>query len=428
MTEISQREPDIKKDKMSKHVVLISTLDTKGEEILFLKKELEKKGLKTITMDIGTLTSPLFSPDISRGRIARAGGASIKRFKEFKRRDKIMETMAEGSRKIIQGLYKKSKVAGMIGLGGNQGTAVATTAMKELPFGIPKIMVSTVASGNIRPYIGNKDIMMMFSVADLLGGVNTMTKAILANAASAMAGMVATSGPIKRGLRRRKIIALSAFGNTHPAVTRAIKLLEEKGYEAITFHASGACGSAMEELIEGGMIDGVLDFTTHELLGEIYKEDIYTPVTPGRLEAAGKKGIPQIIAPGGLNYFCFGSPETIPKKYRNRKIHYHNPYNTNVKTSKEELKAVSLLMAKRLNRAKGPVKIMIPQKGWTENSRINQPLYSPELDRFFVRCLKKLIKPHVELVEVEAHLNDPVFAETSVNALHELLTKKETLK
>jgi uncharacterized protein (UPF0261 family) len=410
---------------MPKYIILLSTLDTKGEEVLFIKERLEKKGLKTIAMDIGTLKKPYFSPDISRSQIAKAGGTGMAALKNFRRRDRVMEIMAEGSRKIVGKLYREAKADGIIGLGGNQGTAVATTAMKELPFGIPKIMVSTVASGNIRPYIGSKDIMMMFSVADLLGGVNTITRSILSNAASAMEGMVLSGMPVTITPRKKPLIALTAFGNTHSAVTKAIELLEDKGYETVTFHASGACGSAMEELIEEGMIDGVLDLTTHELLGEIYKEDIYTPVKPGRLEAAGKKGIPQIIAPGGLNYFCFGGPETIPKKYKNRKIHYHNPYNTNVKTSRQELKAVSSLMAKRLNSSRGPVKIIIPLKGWTDNSKKNQPLYSPLLDRFFVSSLKKLIQPHVELIEIDAHLNDPVFAETSVNALHEFITQSK---
>lgn len=410
---------------MPKHIILLSTLDTKGEEVLFIKERLEKKGLKTITMDIGTLKKPYFSPDISRSQIAKAGGANMSAFKNFRRRDRIMEVMAEGSRKIVNKLYRETKADGIIGLGGNQGTAVAATAMKELPFGIPKIMISTVASGNIRPYIGSKDIMMMFSVADLLGGVNTITRSILSNAASAMEGMVLSGMPVTITPRKKPLIALTAFGNTHSAVTKAIELLEDKGYETVTFHASGACGSAMEELIEEGMIDGVLDLTTHELLGEIYKEDIYSPVKLGRLEAAGKKGIPQIIAPGGLNYFCFQGPETIPKKYKNRKTHYHNPYNTNVKTSRQELKAVSSLMARRLNSSRGPVKILIPLKGWTDNSKKNQPLYSPVLDRFFVSSLKKLIKPHVELIEIDAHLNDPVFAEISVNALHEFITQSK---
>jgi uncharacterized protein (UPF0261 family) len=413
---------------MSKHIILISTLDTKGEEILFLKEMLEKKRLKTITMDIGTLKKPLSSPDISRGTIAKAGGASLAELKNFRRRDRIMEVMAEGAKKTVAKLFKSKKTDGIIGLGGNQGTAVAAIAMRDLPFGIPKIIISTVASGNIRPYIGNKDIMMMFSVADLLGGVNTITKSILTNAASAMAGMVQTSMPVRKTPGKKPLIALTAFGNTHPAIDRAVRLLEKKGYETVTFHASGACGSAMEELIEQGMIDGVLDITTHELLGEIYKEDIYTPVRPGRLEAACKKGIPQVIAPGGLNYFCFGGADTIPRQYRKRKIHYHNPYNTNVKTNRKELSAVSRLMAERLNRARGPVTILIPLKGWTENSRTGQPLYSPETDRFFVRSLKSLIKPPVTIREVNAHLNDPLFAETAVISLHELYQQTKRRK
>jgi uncharacterized protein (UPF0261 family) len=261
--------------------------------------------------------------------------------------------MGEGAARLLSKRHEAGLLAGVMGVGGNQGTAIASIAMRALPVGPPKLIVSTVASGDVRRYVGDSDIAMLFSVGDLLGGPNPVIERVLAKAAAAVVGMAeAEEEFVTRTMP--KSVAITAFGNTHRAVVVAMDRFAEAGRPVVPFHASGACGSAMERLIEEGAIEAVLDLTTHELLGELYPEDIYAPVRPGRLTAAGRFGLPQVVVPGGLEYFCFGAPETIPRRLRERKTHHHNPYNTNVRTSGEELRRVAELMAERLNAARGP--------------------------------------------------------------------------
>ncbi|MFQ6112438.1 MAG: Tm-1-like ATP-binding domain-containing protein, partial [Nitrospinota bacterium] len=387
------------------NIALLATLDTKGAEVAFLKELIQKQGFGTVVIDVGTGKAVGPSSDIPREEVARASGGEPSRRGEL-RRDELMELMGRGAGAILKRLLEGGNLRGVLGLGGNQGTAIASIAMRGLPLGFPKLLVSTVASGNMRPYIGTKDITAMFSVADLMGGVNTVSRAILSNAAAAITGMAARGEPLSYSGARPRVAATS-FGNTEPAVARARELLQERGYEVIAFHASGACGSAMEELIEEGLFGGVLDLTTHELLGEVLGLDIYQPVRKGRLTAAGRKGIPQVVAPGGLDYYCFGGAETIPPELRGRKTHYHNPYNTNVRASAEELKLVGKELARRLNEARGPTAFLFPLRGWTENGREGGPLSDPEADRALLKSLRESLRPEVSLMEVDSNLNDP---------------------
>lgn len=409
----------------SASIVILGTLDTKGKEVQYLKKLIEERKQRTLIIDTGIRGLPSFHPDISREEVAKAGGEQLRELVASSRREWMMQVMGNGATKIIKDLYKGGKLDGVIAVGGNQGTWIATTAMKSLPIGVPKVVVSTVASGNMRPYIGYKDITVIFSVADMVGDVNILSRRILANAAGAVLGMVEMSSV--KGIKDicaptgKCVIGITALGTTEPAVKKALELLRGKGYEVITFHASGACGSAMEELIDRGVINGVLDLNPHELIGEIFPEDMYAPVRSGRLEAASRRGIPQVVAPGGLDLFCFGAPDTIPKKYRGRKVHYHNPNHTNVRTSREELKIVGKIMADRLNKTMGPAAVLIPLRGWTNYDKKGGELYDPEADEAFIKSLKEHLKPTIKLMEVDAHMNDPVFAETAVAVLDEMM-------
>ncbi len=410
---------------MGKAVALVATLDTKGAELTYLRSVLAKMGVGSVVIDIGVFPPEGLIPDVPREKIAELGGQGLDELKN-KRRDEIMRVMGDGLRKCLLDLYRKEEIGGALAVGGNQGTAVASMGFRGLPFGFPKVIVSTVASGNVRPYIGHKDITMMFSVADFLGGVNAVIRPVLDNAAAAVGGMMREKPVVGPEDQKKGRIATTAFGNTHGAVVRAKALLEEAGYEVIPFHASGACGSAMEELIAAGYFTGVLDLTTHELVGEVLGHDIYTPVLPGRLETAGREGIPQVVAPGGLNYYCFGPVESVPGFLRKRATHYHNPYNTNVRTTREELNKLGEVMAGRLNASRGPVAVVIPLQGWSENGREGKPLYDPDADRALVEALRRYLRKEIPLIEVDAHINDPGFVEVAVEQLLSMMEKKKS--
>jgi uncharacterized protein (UPF0261 family) len=407
---------------LKKTVLLIGTLDTKGPEIDYMRQILHTLGLQTLVMDIGVVRASTIRSDLSREKVCSAGGIEFKTLFGFRRRDLVMETMGKGAAVLARRLYDKNRIHGVLAAGGNQGTSIATTAMKALPLGVPKVMVSTIASGNTRPYIGNTDTAMMFSIADILGGPNTITKTVLANAAGAIAGMCLTTLPI-RAERNRPIVAITAFGNLEPAVSRAGERLRDLGYEAITFHSSGAGGSAMEQLIEDGIISGVIDMVTHEVLGELHPEDFYAPVRPGRLIPIVKKQIPLVFVPGGLDYYVFGSVKTIPPKFRKRKIHYHNPNNTNVRTSAHELVEVGKIIAERLSPGAKKTQVIIPKQGWTEFSKKGGPLFAPAVDRAFVSSLRKYAVPQLRIHEVNLHVNDPPFADLCVETLHGMMPR-----
>ncbi len=398
-------------------IAVIATVDTKEQEVRYLQELIADAGFEAAIIDVSTYGAHNLEVSYSREVISRLGGVDFGKL-PLLRRDAMMQTMGLGAAKVLQELYVRKRLAGAIGIGGNQGTAIAAIALRALPIGVPKVIVSTVASGNVRPYVGYKDITMIFSVADLLGGPNMVSRTILANAVGAVAGMARWGKPLSHG--SRPVIAITAFGNTNAAVTAARDGLVARGYEVVAFHASGACGSAMEELIETGYIQGVLDLTTHELIGEIFGDDIYAPLKP-RLEAAGRMGIPQVIAPGGLDYFCFGPEESIPPKYLGRKIHYHNPYNTNVRATAGELAKVGETMAAKLNGAGGPVAVLLPLKGWSENGRAGGPLHDPEADAAFISSLEVNLDPRIKSRKVEANINDPEFAALAVETIADLM-------
>lgn len=408
---------------MTKAIVILATLDTKGAEAAFLKEVFERKGLAPLLLDLGLLGPPEVAPDIPRDEVALAAEASVSGLLAGPR-EVAMERMGRGAGFLLRRLYDQGRLHGVIGMGGNQGTSMACLAMQVLPLGVPKVMVSTIASGDTRPYIGAKDIAMFFAVADLFGGPNPISRSILTQVAAALTGMVlwgeelaVPSGP--------PLIAITALGNTHPAVARCLKLLTYAGWRPVTFHASGACGTAMEELIDAGKIDAVLDITPHELVGEVLGYDIYRPVQPGRLTAAGRRGIPQVVSTGGLDYYCFGPKATIPPELQDRVSYMHNPLNANVMLTAEELSRLGKAMAERLNESAGPVSLILPLKGWSHYGREEGPLWNPMGRVAFATGLKASLRPKIELLELDLHINDPPFAETCVACLRKMWGKSQ---
>ena len=319
-----------------KQIAIIATLDTKLDEASFIASLVKKRGYLPVLIDVGPLTAASVRAEYSNKTVAKLAGRELSRLVKTGPRDRIMTTMGLGSAKALLKLLQGKRLAGVLGIGGNQGSAMASMAMQTLPIGFPKLLVSTVASGNIRPYIGHKDIVMMFSVADLVGGLNPVSRSILTNATSALLGMIQKGASIslKKG---EKNIAITALGNTEAAANRITSLLRDEGFQAITFHASGAGGTAMEELIEEGVFSGVIDLTPHELAEEVVGLGAYVPVRAGRLLMAGKHRIPQVVSTGAMEYLCFGPKESIPMQLRKRRMYFHNPLNANVKASRAEM-------------------------------------------------------------------------------------------
>jgi uncharacterized protein (UPF0261 family) len=397
-------------------IAILATLDTKAGEAAYLRQRIEDLGWTAKVFDVGLGEAPSGLAGVTAEEVALAGESSVSELRAGYRRDLAMQAMGVGAGRLLKEQHRAGRLAGAIGVGGNQGTAIASTAMRALPIGLPKLLVSTVASGNVRSYVGDSDIAMLFSVGDLLGGPNPVTERVLAKAAAAVVGMVEAEENSATS-EAPKAIAVTAFGNTHQAVVTAMDRLEAAGHAVVPFHASGACGSAMERLVEEGSMEAVLDLTTHELLGELYPEDIYAPVRPGRLTGASRLGLPQVVVPGGLEYFCFGAQDTIPDRFRDRATHHHNPYNTNVRTSHSELRRVGTLMAERLNAARGPVVVLVPQRGWSEVGSPGGVLHDLNANAGLVETLHELLDPAILLREVDATINDPAFAELAADTL-----------
>jgi uncharacterized protein (UPF0261 family) len=327
--------------------------------------------------------------------------------------------MMEGASKIAQRLRNSGRLDGIMCMGGSRGTAIGTAAMRALPFGIPKVMVSTIASGDMRPYVGTKDITLIHSVTDILG-LNRMTKRLLAYAAGAMMGAVAADPGFEAS--DRPLIAMSSMGGINRAVFSAQKTLEDKGFEVVAFHTVGTGGQAMEEAVAQGLIDGVLDLVTHELTDHLYGG--FCDAGPERLEAAGKKGIPQVVAPGCLDFIVFSPAEKIPESLRNRKLFRHTPEVGLVRANKDEMVSIGKVMAEKLNKAMGPIVVAVPNQGFSPANRRGKPLYDPEADRAFVEALRQSLKPSARIVEVDAHINDELFAKQAVGLLCELMEKR----
>lgn len=407
---------------MKKTVAIIATLDTKGEEVKYLKQQIEKKGKGVLLIDSGIRGEPqVVNPDISRETVAETGGFSIKQLQE-KDRGPAVEAMMEGVRKVVRKAYERGRFQGIISIGGQDGSLLASAGMRELPVGVPKFILTPIAQGkeSFGTYVGTKDITMMHSVVDILG-VNEISKKVFDTAGGAIAGMVDAEVNLNIKLPDKKLIATTMYGNTTPAVMRAKKLLEKAGYEVVVFHPNGTGGRAMEELIEQGFFMAVLDVTTHEITDELFG-GIHAG-GPGRLEVAGKKGVPQVVVPGCVDFILEGPLDKLPAKYKGRKTYPFNPAVTLVRASKEEMRVIGKVMAEKLNKATGPTIVVIPLGGFSMYCHPGEALYDPGADKIFIRTLKEYLKPQIKVEEINVHINEPVFAEKAVSILTQMLQK-----
>ena len=396
-------------------IAIIGTFDTKGAEFKYIKTLIEEQGFRTFCIHTGVF-KPLFKPDVSNEEIAAAAGADIQEIVVRKDRARATEVLARGLEILLPQLFDQERFSGVISVGGSGGTSLATPAMRALPVGVPKVMVSTMASGDVSPYVGTSDIIMIPSVVDA-EGLNEISMRIFSNAANAIAGMVSRYREIPKS--GRPLLAATMFGVTTPCVKAAKDYLEQQGYDVLVFHATGTGGRSMEALIEGGFIRGVLDLTTTEWCDELYGGVLNAG--PHRLEAAGRKGIPQVVSVGAMDMVNFGPWESVPERYKGRNLYRHNPTVTLMRTTAEENVGLGQILAEKLNMAKGKTALLLPLKGVSAIDTEGQPFYGPKEDRALFRTLRETIGSQVELVELDLHINDEAFALAAAQKLTDLL-------
>jgi uncharacterized protein (UPF0261 family) len=397
---------------------VIGTLDTKREAVEYLADRIRALDCRPIIVDVSlSRTDSPASADIPVSEVAAAAGADAAALRQMPRSEAMQHMMTGAANTLVRG-YRLGEVRGVVAVGGSGGTTIACHAMRELPIGVPKIVVSTVASGDTRQYVGASDIGMLSSVVDIMG-LNTILERVLGNAASAVVGMT-RSEPVTHASRR--VVAMTSFGVTTPCVQRCRELLEARDFEVIVFHARGTGGIAMEHLIRAGEIHAVIDVTTTELADEVAGG--LMSAGPDRLEAAGEAGIPQVVVPGALDVVNFGSPDRLPAELRHRKLHSHNPRNIVMRTSADEMASIGRLMARKLNQASGPVGVLIPTRGFSDYDRADGVFFDPAADGRFIAALRTDLQPQVNLECVDAHINDRPFADRCVERLLALLDNR----
>lgn len=399
-----------------KTVAVLGTFDTKGKELKYIKECIEEHGLKTLCINTGVF-EPVVEPDISSAEVAAAVGADINAIVEKRDRATATEVLSKGTEKLIPQLYAEGKFDGIISIGGSGGTALATPAMRQLPLGVPKVMVSTMASGDVSPYVGTSDIVMIPSVVDA-EGLNDISKVIFSNAANAVVGMVQNRKEIESD--GKPLLAATMFGVTTPCVKAAEEYLHEQGYDVLVFHATGTGGKCMEALIDQGFIKGVLDLTTTEWCDEVVGGVLNAG--PDRLTAAGKNGIPQVVSVGALDMVNFGPMDTVPAQFKDRNLYKHNPTVTLMRTTADELKAIGHEIASRLADATGKTTLILPLKGVSMIDVEGQPFYDAEADKALFDTLRtELEGSNVEIVELDTDINDKEFAVAAAKKLISLL-------
>jgi uncharacterized protein (UPF0261 family) len=398
-------------------VLIIGTLDTKGVEVAFVRDLLKNSDVDAIVLDAGVLQPPTIKPDIPREQVYAAAGTSFEIVRSAADRGAAIEAAARGAAKLAADLHVAGRIAGVLGLGGSAGTTIATAAMRALPFGVPKLMVSTLASGQVRQYVGVRDILMMHSVVDF-SGLNRISKTVLANAAAAMAGMVKgkAHGQQSAGLEQeRPLVTATMFGVTTPCVEAARRIVEQNGYEVLVFHAVGTGGMTMESFISDGLVRGVLDLTTTELADELVGGIL--SAGRDRLTAAGLTGVPQVISLGALDMVNFGPPETVPDKFKGRRFYQHNPTVTLMRTTPDENDQLGKEIAQKASASRGPTAVLVPLRGVSAIDKEGQPFAWPEADAALFQSLRNWMSPHVDLIELDLHINDPEFAQEAAARL-----------
>jgi uncharacterized protein (UPF0261 family) len=395
-------------------VLVIGTLDTKGAELAFLRDRLRAAGVEVLLADAGTQGPPDGAePDISREQLAAESGAEEAALSD---RGEAVAAMAGAAAALAARLHAEGRLDGVLGAGGSGNTAIATAAMRALPVGVPKLMVSTMAAGDTRDYVGGSDVTLMASVTDV-AGLNSISSRILANAAAAMAGMV-TAEPLVEAAGR-PIVGATMFGVTTPCVTRARERLEALGYEVLVFHATGTGGRAMEALVASGMLRGVLDATTTELCDDLVGGVL--SAGPDRLEAAGRAGLPQVVSLGALDMVNFGARDSVPPRFAERNLYVHNPSVTLMRTTPEECAELGRRIARKLSLATGPTALFVPLRGVSLIDADGQPFHDPQADAALFGALREGLDRRVELIELDCNINDEAFADAMADKLHAYL-------
>lgn len=400
-------------------IAVIGTLDSKGHEHAFVADEVRKCGHQALLIDVGTLGDPQVKPDRTRDQVLEAAGFKLP---DEEDRGARVGVMARALPLYLKQLADRKEIDGVIALGGGGGTAIATAGMRALPIGFPKLMVSTLASGNTAHYVGSTDIVMFPSIVDV-AGLNQISRMIFMRAAGAICGMVEKK--IEEGEDKPLIVA-SMFGNTTECVDAARAIFEEKGYEVLVFHSTGTGGRTMESLIESGMVAGVFDVTTTEWADELVGGTL--SAGPNRLEATGKAGVPAIVSPGCLDMANFGEKETIPEKFDGRNFYIHNPQVTLMRTSPEECAQLGKILAEKVNAYTAPVTVLLPTRAISIISAEGQSFYDPEADAALFTAIKENLDEKVELIEVDAEINAPEFSAACAEALLKNLTRETNAK
>lgn len=400
-------------------LLLIGTLDTKGTELAYVRDRLRAAGVAVTVADAGVLGPPAFEPEITREMVFAAAGTTLAAVKSAGDRGKAVAIAARGLAKIAVELHKQGQLLGIMSLGGSAGTTIGTAAMRAVPIGVPKLMVSTLASGQVQPYVGTRDVTMMYSVVDI-SGLNRISRAVLDNASAAMAGMAGSMSRFQGSeLEDKPIVTATMFGVTTPCVEAAKTIVEAAGYEVLVFHATGTGGRTMEGLIRDGLVAGVLDITTTELADEL-AGGVLT-AGPDRLTAAALMRVPQVISVGALDMVNFGPPETIPEKYKDRRFYQHNPTVTLMRTTPMEMDCLGKEVAEKASAASGPTAVVLPLRGVSAIDAEGKSFWWPEADAALFQSIRNWVAPGVEVIEYDLHINDPAFAAVCAKKLLELM-------
>jgi len=409
-------------------VILVGTLDTKGPEHAFVRDRLVEAGVAVIVIDVGVLGDPPFTPDIGADAVARAAGTELAALRFAREgsdtRAVAIAAMERGAIAVVRELRDQGRCDGVMGLGGSGGSTIVSGVLRSLPIGVPKLLVSTLASGNVGKFVGTSDICLMYSVTDV-AGLNRVSRRVLGNAANAMAGMV--RGAAADDDKDSPLVAITMFGVTTPGVLRIGAALEAAGFEVIVFHATGSGGRAMEEMIEAGLVDGVIDLTTTELADELCGGVM--SAGPDRLTAAGRRGIPQVVVPGALEVITFGPRDTVPAAYARpeRRSVTHNPSVTTVRTNTEESGRLGEILARKVNAATGPTAVLLPLGGLSSYEAPGGPYVDPAADAALFASIRAILREDIPCREVDANINDPAFTHATVEAFLSLWVSRRPL-
>jgi len=403
---------------VGKTIALIGALDTKGPDFAFVKREIEKRGYHTLTINTGVLGDPFFTPDVPAERVADMGGVALDELRRQKDKSLAMSVMTRGIAKIVKELFEQGLIDAGFSMGGSNGTLIGTSGLRVLPLGVPKVMVSTVASGDTQPYVDISDIVMIPSILDV-AGVNRISAKIYTNAVGTIVGMMEAQVP---PIDTKPLIAVSMFGNTTTLVNQCAQMLEQHGFEALVFHATGTGGKSMESLIEQGYFTGVLDVTTTELADELVGGVL--SAGPTRMEAAAQSALPQVIAPGCLDMVNFWGMSTVPEKYRDRLLYCWNDNITLMRTTPEENMKLGRILAEKANRSKGQVAIFLPLKGLSELDAPGNKFWCPEADQALFDAIRQHARPDIPIYELDCNINDAMFAQAVTSKLLEMMETK----